>query len=724
MTQAVKRACDACHRRKVKCDGINPCRNCSSAQLSCTYNAIPQKKGPKGSRAKVISELRETQRQTSLSAKVQNRLNGISQPTSSSTAPTPGMLTGELVKECASFFFDNLYTQIPILERRSVEHQILYMEQNPDSYCLMTSLCAFVMLQPGMQMPAGDPYNLDMIPGSCIISSQLLVEETLRVRKGYEYLDQLTLNGLATNFFLFACFKAQEMHDKAWYYLREATTMITMFNMNKEESLMQYNPTESSRRRRIYWLFFVLERVYGLQRQRPLTLQATINPPTIADDPTDPLAHHLNSFITLVNLFRPFDDAFIATWMKSRASLSDQYITGLQKQLNELAQTYAMQDAAFTDLRTNQQWLKNTSWQLANGVSGNGEDSISFQYPMNISRDLLAGMAAHFPGSGVDLMGSGLVERLIETVHSMTEYLAVQPASRRPYEIGLRENLDQLLTIVAMVRNNDNRFLPLLLCKATEILPRMPNLMLQNAPENNNNNNNGMPAMANMDFFDGFGAAGMAQAPPQLQIPIDGDYERKFSVEDYEKKYSMDMNGGTPESMPTSNTDGTPSITQQASDMGSTYVSSPAIMSPGMDYPHGMNNFSCTPMSEMGMNPLGNSSQQTSMSVAQGHQQQMSSSHDNMVQHHHINTMGGQGMQSSSMNASTAMANPHQMHPMGGMRPPSQRQGSFQLNAPPPATMRSVRDFQRMQRARSDAQSTLVGMSSMGGELDFNTLRQ
>jgi hypothetical protein len=719
MTQAVKRACDACHRRKVKCDGINPCRNCSSAQLSCTYNAIPQKKGPKGSRAKVISELRETQRQTSLSAKVQNRINGISQPTSSSMAPTPGMLTGELVKDCVAFFFDNMYSQMPILERRSVEQQILYMEQHPDSYCLMTSLSAFVMLQPGMQMPAGDPYNLDMIPGSCIISSQLLLEETLRVRKGYEYLDQMSLNALATNFFLFACFKAQEMHDKAWYYLREATTMITMSNMNKEESLMQFNPTESSRRRRLYWLFFVLERVYGLQRQRPLTLQATINPPTIADDPTDPLAHQLNSFITLVNLFRPFDDALIATWMKSRASISDQYVTGLQKQLNDLVQTYVMQDSSFNDLSTNQRWLKHTAWQLTNGVvSGNGDDSISFQYPMNLSRDLLASMAAHFPGNGMDVMGSGLIERLLDIVHSMTEHLAVQPASRRPYEVGLREYLDQLLNIVAMVRNSDYRFLPLLLCKATEILPRMPNLMLQNAPESAN-----MPAMANMDFFDGFGAAGMAQAPPQLQMPIEGDYERKFSVEDYEKKYSMDMNGGTPESVPNSNTDGTPSVGQQASDMGSAYVSSPAIMSPGMEYPHGMNNFSCTPMNEMVMNPLGNSAQQqTSLSVPQGHQhqQQMGSHHDNMVQqHHHMNTMGGQGLQSSSM------TNSHQMHPMGGMRPPSQRQGSFQLNPQqPPANMRSVRDFQRLQRARSDAQSTMAGMSSMSGELDFNTLRQ
>ena len=65
MTSAppVKKACDACHRRKVRCSGSVPCKNCGQANLQCTYLAIPQKKGPKGSRAKVISEIRDTQLQ-------------------------------------------------------------------------------------------------------------------------------------------------------------------------------------------------------------------------------------------------------------------------------------------------------------------------------------------------------------------------------------------------------------------------------------------------------------------------------------------------------------------------------------------------------------------------------------------------------------------------------------------------------------------------------------
>jgi len=261
MTTAVKRACDACHRRKVKCDGINPCRNCSASQLACTYNAIPQKKGPKGSRAKVISELRETQRQTSLSAKIQNRLNGINSPPSSPPlAPTPGLLSNDMIKECIDFFFANMYPSMPILHRERLEQQLLFMDGSLDTYCLLTSMCAFMMLQPGMPMPGGDPFSFESMPGAHIVSSSLLMEETLRVRKGYDYLESPSLNTLCTSYFLFCCYYGLDLHDKAWFHLREATTLAHMIGMNKETTYMQYDRTEASGRRRLYWLLFVTER--------------------------------------------------------------------------------------------------------------------------------------------------------------------------------------------------------------------------------------------------------------------------------------------------------------------------------------------------------------------------------------------------------------------------------------------------------------------------------
>jgi hypothetical protein len=165
-----------------------------------------------------------------------------------------------VVKDCLEFFFAHMYPAMPVLERRQLEQQAMFMEQDRDTYCLLTSLCAFMMLQPGMTMPAGDPYNLDMMPGANIVSSNLLLEETIRVRKGYEYLDSPSLSTLCTDFFIFGCYYGMELHDKAWYYLREATTMMQMIGMHKEETYLQWSNVEASRRRRLYWLLFVTER--------------------------------------------------------------------------------------------------------------------------------------------------------------------------------------------------------------------------------------------------------------------------------------------------------------------------------------------------------------------------------------------------------------------------------------------------------------------------------
>lgn len=152
-----------------------------------------------------------------------------------------------------------------------------------------------------------------------------------------------------------------------------------------------------------------LYRAYALQRQRPTTLQTTINPPALADDPSDPQAHQLNTFILLVNLYRPFEDTFTAAWSKTKSHLSSQYLTGLQKQLNDLVQSYVCQDGNFNDINTNQQWLKNTLWQLTSGVvNGDGQDFMSFHYPVHLYRELLVSMASQFPVQ-LDLLGPGLV---------------------------------------------------------------------------------------------------------------------------------------------------------------------------------------------------------------------------------------------------------------------------------------------------------------------------
>ncbi|KAI8626322.1 hypothetical protein F5Y19DRAFT_226799 [Xylariaceae sp. FL1651] len=719
MSTAVKRACDACHRRKVKCDGINPCRNCASAQLTCTYNAIPQKKGPKGSRAKVISELRETQRQTSLSAKVQSRLNGIISPpcSSLSLAPTPGLLAPEMVKESIEFFFANMYSIMPILHRRRLEQQCMFMDQNPDTYCLLTSLCAFMMFQPGMSLPSGDPL-LEHMPGAHIVSGTLLMEEAIRVRKGLDYLETPTLNSLCTSYFLFCSYYALEMHEKAWFYLREATTLAHMFGMTKEESYMQYDNIEASRRRRLYWLLFVTERAYALQRGRPLSLQASVNLPTMGDDPSDPLAHQLNGYLQLVSLFQPFDDTFITLWNKTRSECPPSYLGDLRKQFAGMNPAFA--GGQEVDQRLIQQWLKPAIWQLSmqNGcIPRTGQDQLHYQ--MDMTRELIS-MTSQFQTQSIELLGVPLVAKLLEISCALIDVLAMQPASADPFTPGPREHLNTLLQILSRLRNGDHHFLPLLLDKVHNVLPRLANPLLQRAPEN--------ACLSNIDIFDGFGNAGMAQ--PSMMTD--------FKTEPYTPN-------GVPHlhDIPAADS----SSSSGGSDMKSPYpmVGSPTIMSPNGEYPP---RAEFNSMPEMLINPMGQSQQPSlgqsavvNSQQAQHQQQLHNMTSQNMNPNHplasqvqidmHNNLTNGLSQSSNFINMSPpqSLSQNHSFNQPSIVnnimhRPSVQRANSFIIHQHQHTQIpRTVGDFHALQRANSEnvAMNTL-GLGQMQPEMDFSGL--
>ncbi|KAK3370080.1 putative maltose fermentation regulatory protein [Podospora didyma] len=692
MATAVKRACDACHRRKVKCDGINPCKNCASSQLSCTYNAIPQKKGPKGSRAKVITELRANQRQTSLSAKVQNvMMNGITSPPCSPTlAPTPGLLAPEMVKGCVDFFFAHMHPTMPILHRQRLEQQAMYMDQSLDTYCLLTSLCAFVLLQPGMNMPGSDPYSMDSMPGANLVSSTLLMEETLRVRKAYDYLDSPTLNSLSTSYFLYGCHLKLTLHDKAWFHLREATTLAHMIGMNEESTYPQYDNIESSTRRRLYWLLFVAERSYALERRRPLTLDANINLPSPSDDPTDPSAHELGGFLNLINLFRPYDEVLVPLWNKTRRECAPSYLSALQKQAQDVLPPYLNGiQAQFAELHANQTWLKNTTWQLSVASGSGNESGLPYTSLVDITRDLLP-MVSHLPGN-LGLQGLGFVEKLLSITGSLIGFLALQPTTRVAFATGPREHLHQILNILTVIRSNgDYSYLPLLLSKVHDVLPKLASPMLQNAPEN-------VACNLDIDIFDGFGNAGMAQPP----VFSNDDYDNKYAVARMEDMSadSASSNGG-----PSSN------------DMNSPFVSSPAIMSPGMDMSHSLQTDYAS-MPEMQQHPQHQHPPISSFQNLGSQMQGLSGGNANPPPNINLGSQIhlGQGL-------GTTMGQSVNGNGMMGRPPPQpQRANSF---ATGPQQIRTVGDFHALQRANSDMNNTMgsMGMNSMGTELDFNTL--
>jgi hypothetical protein len=153
--------------------------------LECTFYNKVQKKGPKGSRAKVLLEIRETQKLIYPRPPYEHHGSGAtsgSQSDRRSTSPplferTPGLLTGELLDACIEYFFKNMYRSQPILHPAGVMQTVQSMNQSMEAYCTMAALCAYVLLQPQSLLPPQLQTIDDYQQASSKILGRALVDE-------------------------------------------------------------------------------------------------------------------------------------------------------------------------------------------------------------------------------------------------------------------------------------------------------------------------------------------------------------------------------------------------------------------------------------------------------------------------------------------------------------------------------------------------------------------
>ncbi|KAJ8604940.1 hypothetical protein MRB53_041616 [Persea americana] len=468
-----KRACDACHRRKVRCIGNGaylPCKNCAQAGLRCTYDAIPQKKGPKGSRAKVITELRETQRKT---VPMPQHAPGFGEVGGHETSPhyTPRVIPTQLIDICVDFFFANMYPTQPILNRGRLQHIITTMHSSPDAFCLIASLCAYMTIQPNIHLPP------ELIGGKEISEvGRGILADCLAVRKTFDYVEEPTVISVITSFFLFGCHFCLEKHNSAWYHLREATTLALFLRMHQEETYASGDAIGATLKRRLFWLLFVTERAYALQAQKPLTLHATISLPDLASTLEE--ATTLEGFGRLIQLYKPFDDEFIGLWNNSSSKCDVNLITTLQKDLSAALPQF-LSNTTITqavDLRTSQQWLRVMVWQLS--ISQRllsftaADEAMTFTYPIELSRELLAN-TIHFSQDAMEVHGVGLVKKYFDISCTLIDVMACVPILEQSgFELGPSDYLSHFMHLMSSLRGGKSRYLPLLIAKANDALPQ------------------------------------------------------------------------------------------------------------------------------------------------------------------------------------------------------------------------------------------------------------
>ena len=149
---------------------------------------------------------------------------------------------------------------MPILDTNQVRQIMSTIDHSEEAYCLICSLSAFILIQPGIELKKENTVKGTTKSIRNTALGTALLDETLRIRKSYEYIESPIVSTIITSFFIFGCCFGLNKHNTGWLHLREATALAQILGMQEEQHYVSSNFVESSRERRLFWLLFVTER--------------------------------------------------------------------------------------------------------------------------------------------------------------------------------------------------------------------------------------------------------------------------------------------------------------------------------------------------------------------------------------------------------------------------------------------------------------------------------
>ncbi|KAK4933939.1 hypothetical protein LTR66_015808 [Elasticomyces elasticus] len=389
------------------------------------------------------------------------------------------LLSPPTVDSCINFFFEHLYPTMPIFSRQHLNVlAVEYRNSSSEVYCLVLSLCAFIMIQPGMSFehqPMPESYEEDPVSAR-YRHANMLLNEIHRVRKTIDYVESPTVHSVQISFFLFCSYFGLDNSNKCWYHLREASTLAHLLNMNQEATYKNGDPIEHMYTRRFYWLLLLTERANAIQRHKPLSMLATIELPEV--DESSPEAAVIYGFVYLASLFRLIDDEFMSLWNKARSECSESYLAQLQAQLvDTIPPVLLCTENQATDVKITQHWLRCMVWQqcLSNGKlsSESPEISMTYTYPFEIAKDLVRDIR-DLSQESMEVHGVGLIEKFFDVSCTLSDIATYTPAG--PGGIGSQtpqDYLNHLLALISRLRGGASRYVPLLMDKVKENNPNL-----------------------------------------------------------------------------------------------------------------------------------------------------------------------------------------------------------------------------------------------------------
>lgn len=255
MKKPIKRACDSCIARKVRCDGAWPCETCeaSGRQLPCSYDRPAQKRGPKIRRQPTKHQTNDSKYDNDASAlpvmsheleQIPHEQHEIERSVQKVPVQEYDPLEFQIIaslhlKEALSRVMNEYETQSygvwPIIRTNVLLEQLSSpLFEEPSVYGLATALCAATMSQLDM-----DPLVCCVGDESVVIDGLYLSKECIRIREQYQYREHLDIRWVLASFFLHVYHAKIDKRHSALMFVQEALTSARLLGLDQNSQALQ-----------------------------------------------------------------------------------------------------------------------------------------------------------------------------------------------------------------------------------------------------------------------------------------------------------------------------------------------------------------------------------------------------------------------------------------------------------------------------------------------------
>ncbi|KAJ4994047.1 sucrose utilization protein SUC1-like protein 4 [Stagonosporopsis vannaccii] len=456
--KVVPKACDACRRRKIKCNGQQPCSGCMSATLTCAYDSPRKQGGNRGARAIVLNELRGNQQ----------RPVAEPQATVASESPHSPLTTAyppetSFVQACIDAYTHRIHQVVPILTSHALETEVQLAETSAVSRQFVLAFCAYVA-------------NFGNALGENSLDQQGLSRghigrQSLKNALQAQNLGRITdpsPRSMLISFFLYGAYAGLGDYQQGWFYLREATTLFTML---KADAVSWYDQRAHSC---MFWILLISERSHGVRRNRPITLQVTASSPLLNNTRAPGLQ-------LLASVFQPLDEIFFAVWNGSGKGCSKEWLLELERDVRTaLPPTLELSNEEMANVRVSQFWLRIKLWELFPRFgflsTASYYECLTFRYPIAVATDLTV-LAIKLPIASLQVHGVGMTEKVFDIACAVADVLPFVSISASQMELGPIDYLTQVVSLLAKLPGGADKFVPLLLAKIHELRPELVNTL-------------------------------------------------------------------------------------------------------------------------------------------------------------------------------------------------------------------------------------------------------